>query len=87
MIHHIRLLTVAFLLATAACVLIAPPLALAASAAALDRNVDTALDTLSQRAPAAMRLKQEAKVILVFPSIVKGGFVVGPQYGEGALRT
>ena len=25
--------------------------------------------------------------MLVFPSIVKGGFVVGAQYGEGALRT
>ena len=86
MIHHIRLLTVTFLLATAACVLLAPPPALAASAAALDRDVDTALNKLYQRSPAAKRLKQEAKAILVFPSIVKGGFVVGAQYGEGALR-
>ena len=44
------------------------------------------MNTLYQRSAAAKRLKQEAKAILVFPSIVKGGFVVGGQYGEGALR-
>ena len=27
---------------------------------------------------------EKAEGILVFPSIVKGGFVVGGQYGEGA---
>ena len=27
-----------------------------------------------------------AKGILVFPSIIKGGFIIGGQYGEGALR-
>ncbi len=29
---------------------------------------------------------KKAKGILVFPSIVKGGFIIGGQYGEGALR-
>jgi lipid-binding SYLF domain-containing protein len=36
--------------------------------------------------PSAKELTQGAKGILIFPSIVKGGFVVGGQYGEGALR-
>lgn len=27
-----------------------------------------------------------AKGILVFPNIVKGGFIIGGQFGEGALR-
>jgi lipid-binding SYLF domain-containing protein len=27
-----------------------------------------------------------AKGILVFPDIIKGGFIIGGQYGEGALR-
>jgi len=31
-------------------------------------------------------LAAKAKGILVFPSIMKAGFVVGGQYGEGALR-
>jgi lipid-binding SYLF domain-containing protein len=30
-------------------------------------------------------LGESAKGILVFPSIVKGGFLVGGQYGEGGL--
>ncbi len=30
-------------------------------------------------------MKKEAKGILVFPDIVKGGFIVGGQYGQGAL--
>ena len=29
---------------------------------------------------------QHAKAMLVFPNIVKAGFLVGAQYGEGALR-
>jgi len=31
------------------------------------------------------KMAETAKGILVFPSIIKGGFVVGGQYGEGAL--
>jgi lipid-binding SYLF domain-containing protein len=27
-----------------------------------------------------------AKGVLVIPSVVKGGFIVGGEYGEGALR-
>jgi lipid-binding SYLF domain-containing protein len=30
-------------------------------------------------------MRDKAKGVLVFPSIVKGGFMVGGQYGEGAL--
>jgi len=30
--------------------------------------------------------RKEAKAILMFPSIVKGGFIVGAHYGKGALR-
>jgi len=35
---------------------------------------------------AAKSLGVRAKAVLVFPSIVEGGFMVGGQYGEGALR-
>jgi lipid-binding SYLF domain-containing protein len=30
-------------------------------------------------------MAEQAKGVLVFPGIVKGGFIVGGQYGEGAL--
>jgi lipid-binding SYLF domain-containing protein len=36
--------------------------------------------------PNARALASQAKGVLVFPSIVKAGFLFGAQYGEGALR-
>ena len=68
----------------ASCLL--PHLALADSAASIDKNVDTSLAQLYKETPAARQLGKVAKGILVFPRIVKAGFIVGGQYGEGALR-
>jgi lipid-binding SYLF domain-containing protein len=59
---------------------------LAASAAEIDRNVDAALQTLFAKSESAKVLAEKAKGILIFPSITKAGFIVGGQYGEGALR-
>jgi len=59
--------------------------AMAASAAEIDRNVQKALQKLYAKSAPARELSQKAKAILVFPDIVKGGFIVGGQYGEGAL--
>ena len=58
----------------------------AATAAELDRDVDSALMKLYEKTPAAKELAKVAKGILVFPDIVKAGLIVGGQYGEGALR-
>jgi lipid-binding SYLF domain-containing protein len=44
-----------------------------------------ALDQLYRTNPAAKRLGKSAKGILVFPSITKGGFVVGGMGGNGSL--
>jgi lipid-binding SYLF domain-containing protein len=60
--------------------------ALAASAAAIDRDVTAALAKLYDTHPEARQLGRQAKAILVFPSIAKAGFMFGAQYGEGALR-
>jgi len=60
--------------------------ALAASAAEIDRDVTAALQTLYANTPGAKDLGNQAKGILVFPNIVKGGFLVTAQYGDGALR-
>ena len=59
--------------------------ALAASAAELSRNGRTALNQLYARQSSAKLLGQRAKAILVFPSIVKAGFMFGGQIGEGVL--
>lgn len=63
-----------------------PSPALAASAAAIDTEVDAALTNLYRQIPAARHLSRKAKAVLVFPAVVKGGLIVGGQYGEGALR-
>ena len=56
------------------------------SAAKIDTAVDSALPKLFSAVPKAQELAARAKGILVFPHIVKAGFLVGGQYGEGALR-
>ena len=52
----------------------------------IDRDVDGALKKLYETTPDAELFRKEAKGILVFPGIVKGGFIVGAYYGKGALR-
>jgi len=61
-------------------------MALAASASEIDRNVTQALITLYRTTPGSKALADNARGVLVFPNIVKGGFIVGGQYGDGALR-
>jgi len=60
--------------------------AVAASMPQLDRDVDAALAKLYAGTPGARSLEGRAKAILVFPSIIKAGFLFGAQYGDGALR-
>jgi lipid-binding SYLF domain-containing protein len=60
--------------------------AMAASADEIDKGVDSALQDLYSKYTTAKVLAKDAKGILVFPDIVKGGFIVGGLYGEGALR-
>jgi lipid-binding SYLF domain-containing protein len=76
-------------LAVALCLVVAGPgrVARAASAAELDRKSEAALQQLLASHDAARTLAREARAILVFPSIVKGGFLFGGQLGDGALRS
>src|SRR2546427_12342905 len=75
---------VAFVLALP--VLGPPPSAVAGSAAEIDRDVDNAMGLMFTNVPDARHLNDRAKGVLVFPNIVKAGFLFGAQYGEGALR-
>jgi len=54
--------------------------------AQIDRDVDVALSNLYVKTPIARQLAKTAKGILVFPGVVKAGFIGGAQYGTGALR-
>jgi lipid-binding SYLF domain-containing protein len=60
--------------------------ALAASAREIDSSATRILTTLYQKKPEAKTLADKAVAVLVFPSIVKGGFIIGGQFGDGALR-
>jgi lipid-binding SYLF domain-containing protein len=62
-----------------------PGPALAASAAEIDRDARRGLQDLYAKNPKAKELGARAKGVLVFPSILKAGFMLGGQYGEGAL--
>jgi lipid-binding SYLF domain-containing protein len=50
-----------------------------------DADAKAALQKLYDSEPAAKLIGEKAKAVLVFPNIVKAGFVVGAQYGEGML--
>jgi lipid-binding SYLF domain-containing protein len=60
--------------------------ALAASAAEINRDANAVLAKLYEKHPDAKKLASRAKAILVFPTILKAGFMFGAQYGDGVLR-
>jgi lipid-binding SYLF domain-containing protein len=62
-----------------------PAPGLADSAAEISRNAKAAINTLYASNPAARAVGKQAKAVLVFPKIIKGGFMVGGQAGVGAL--
>jgi len=51
----------------------------------LDRSAAAALRRLISESSAARQVNQKAIAVLVFPKIVKVGFLLGGAYGEGGL--
>jgi lipid-binding SYLF domain-containing protein len=51
----------------------------------LDGNARAALKSLTASTPAARTLAEKARAVLVFPSILKAGFMFGGQTGNGVL--
>jgi lipid-binding SYLF domain-containing protein len=51
----------------------------------LSAEARAALTKLTGDVPAAASLMQEAKGVLIFPGVTKGGFIVGGFHGEGVL--
>jgi lipid-binding SYLF domain-containing protein len=54
--------------------------------ASINAGVDKALATLYEQAKGSRELVAKSRGVLVFPSVVSAGFVVGGSYGKGALR-
>jgi lipid-binding SYLF domain-containing protein len=52
---------------------------------AFEADANAALKQLYDTEPSAKMIGEKAHAIMVFPRIVKAGFIVGGQYGEGVL--
>ena len=58
----------------------------AKSATEIEKEVDKAIQKFEKEIQGGGKFLSKVKGYLVFPSVIKGGFVVGGKYGEGALR-
>ena len=58
----------------------------AKTAKEIDAEVDSALNLFPQHIKGGKEFLNKAKAVLVIPNIIKAGFVLGGEYGEGALR-
>lgn len=85
MTNPLRLTRSFFVLISVILGLIGPRLAAAAEPSMLEQDSRAALQSLYDGSPAAKSLGAAAKGILVFPNVVKAGFIVGGQGGDGVL--
>ena len=58
----------------------------AKTAKEIDQNVDASLDRFRKEVKSAEEFLKSAKGVLLIPGVIKGVFVIGGEYGEGALR-
>jgi len=59
---------------------------LAKTAKEIDASVDVAIQRFYEQVKGAEEFVKASKGMLVMPNVVKGAFIVGGEYGEGALR-
>ncbi len=85
MMKYLQLTIILLALTFAAGTLFGSTPAGAATAADINRDVKNALEKLYAKSSSAKVMGEKATGILVFPSIVKGGFILGGKFGEGAL--
>lgn len=72
-------------LALMAAALTTAPAAYADTASEIDAKANLALNSLLAESETARAISEKALAVLVFPDVVKAGFGVGGQYGQGAL--
>jgi lipid-binding SYLF domain-containing protein len=58
----------------------------AATGREIDVSVDVMLEKFEQEVGGAKQFLADAKGVLVFPKVIKAGFGIGGEYGQGALR-
>ncbi|MGH8778571.1 BPSL1445 family SYLF domain-containing lipoprotein [Paraburkholderia sp.] len=52
----------------------------------INASVDGTISRLYSTIPGSRELVSKARGVLVFPSVIQAGLIVGGQYGEGSLR-
>lgn len=80
-LFSLRVLASCLLMATA-------PLqtAIPATPAEIDARVNAAMDRLHKEVKGSASVTSKAAGVLVFPGVIKAGFVIGGEGGQGALR-
>ncbi|MDC9725929.1 MAG: hypothetical protein PSN44_08460, partial [Gammaproteobacteria bacterium] len=62
------------------------PISNAASSYEINVGVKETLKRFRNEIPGGSEFLEQAKAVLIFPSIIKAGFGIGGEYGEGALQ-
>lgn len=52
----------------------------------IDASADAAMDRFYKQVKDAKEVVQKAKGMLIMPNVKKGAFIVGGEYGQGAMR-
>jgi lipid-binding SYLF domain-containing protein len=65
--------------------LLTPAYSIAASKVEIDAKIKASLTEFYSHSSAGKELASKAKGMLVFPSVIKAGFGIGGEYGEGPL--
>ena len=59
---------------------------MAKTAKEIDASVDVAIERFYKQVKGASEFVKASKGMLVMPNVIKGAFIIGGEYGEGALR-
>jgi len=86
MILHTSLKKLFWLIFIALTFSLATTASYAATTEEIDASVDAALHRFSEQVSAGQAFQEIARGVLVMPKITKAAFVLGGQYGQGALR-
>lgn len=58
----------------------------AKTAKEIDASVDVTIERFYKQVEGSKELAKTSKGMLVMPNVIKGAFIIGGEYGEGALR-
>ena len=79
-------LSAALAMLASGCVTSPGPILTPTDEASMNSAATVALKNLYANNPAAKALGSKARAILIFPDVLKGGFMIGAQLGNGVLR-